>query len=683
MLKRTLLKFREKWHLDIFNHEKRKISDFIKTSAPYIKRFYNRLSTLIPITEELKDPTNLMNYVIKNVKDQHTRTEYLPILKEIVDYCCEQEKAEHSKELSIANELGVPYDLDKKNTSNVITTYIIAHPDDFEIEQNMVTYDLIELITYKLGGLSKQIIIDCCKYISGNKTNLITDEITIKKNIPSIIKAINSIMEEYTVKVKTLFKNIPSLITFLDGQHLIKRNYQNPTVDLDLSQILINLDINIICNTILNDEELYNKLLDIMTKKKLHKLPKELKPLIDMAGISDDYTNIASFITFFKTILSSERARLQANGKNPNEALSAIANILVNAEIYSSISSVYSQILGTEDTKLIKANPKPNDATRKTENNQRLKEAVELTKGLFTRREVTIPSFDKDIPIGNNKKLNAIVGNFTDPSNLTHGERTGACMRIGGVGETLFEFCLKNPNGFHIRFEDPETHEYISRVSGFRNGNTVFLNELRYSCNQEKYSNEDVVEACRLVSEELIELSKNSTCPIENVVIAKQYALSSSPLNPIDLEVDTIKKGLPKFYSDVDNKAIVLATTTPPFKKIDFNKSRVPTYEPCRGKIIKTKDKKELSGKINRIVAIKQMLEGTSYETIKRIDFPTGLLYGIVADDWYIYVDRNKEIKYDCLNVDHRAKEELSEYLLVVEELLQNNEIEEENEYGL
>ena len=32
----------------------------------------------------------------------------------------------------------------------------------------------------------------------------------------------------------------------------------------------------------------------------------------------------------------------------------------------------------------------------------------------------------------------------TSAINLTYGERTGACMRIGGAGRTLFDFCLEN-----------------------------------------------------------------------------------------------------------------------------------------------------------------------------------------------------------------------------------------------
>ena len=63
-------------------------------------------------------------------------------------------------------------------------------------------------------------------------------------------------------------------------------------------------------------------------------------------------------------------------------------------------------------------------------------------------------------------------------------------MRSFGKGDNLFRFCNLDPRGFHITFTDEEGN-YLSRVSGFRNGNTVFLNELRYSVDG-RYSNEDV-----------------------------------------------------------------------------------------------------------------------------------------------------------------------------------------------
>ena len=99
---------------------------------------------------------------------------------------------------------------------------------------------------------------------------------------------------------------------------------------------------------------------------------------------------------------------------------------------------------------------------------------------LYINNKIPVPGMD-DILEVDNKKINIIVGNRTNSFNICGGELSGSCMRIGGIGEGLFLFALMNNNWFHIRFEDPITHEYISRVTGFRNGNTLFLNQLRDS----------------------------------------------------------------------------------------------------------------------------------------------------------------------------------------------------------
>ena len=112
------------------------------------------------------------------------------------------------------------------------------------------------------------------------------------------------------------------------------------------------------------------------------------------------------------------------------------------------------------------------------------------------------------------------MGNFTSPINLTHGERTGACMRIGSNADSLYHFCLEDENGFHITFKDPKTGKYISRVSGFRNGNTVFLNELRCSLKPNKYSDADLEAFCQKTAEMLITKSKESGYPIDNVWVS-------------------------------------------------------------------------------------------------------------------------------------------------------------------
>ena len=223
-------------------------------------------------------------------------------------------------------------------------------------------------------------------------------------------------------------------------------------------EVLISLNVNSLKST-LGHPETYESLLQTMKKYKLHLLPNGFKELLESKHIeiSGDYSNLSGFISYYDKIYESEKSRLESQGKRTENIILKPVGIFIYGEVYSSVSSVYSQVLSTNDANLIKANPNPNQATRKIAGNARLNEAVERTISNFRRMKVTVPTFAQNIPLESGKTMHIVVGNFTNPSNITHGERTGACMRIGGVGETLFQFCLDNENGFHIRFENPET----------------------------------------------------------------------------------------------------------------------------------------------------------------------------------------------------------------------------------
>ena len=235
-------------------------------------------------------------------------------------------------------------------------------------------------------------------------------------------------------------------------------------------------------------------------------------------------------------------------------------SLLDIANCYDSSSLVLRIVIGKEDFDLIKRNPAPYRGEFTSE--QRIGISVDLAKEMHEREYITVPPSREIYELSNNKQIKISVGDLHNFDNLTLGERTGACMRIGGAGYSLFNFCLKNDNGFHVKFMDPENDKLVSRVSGFRNGNTVFLNQLRYSLS-EKYTNENIVEACRLFAQKLIEDSKESRYPIENVVISPAYAMEKHSNEVRDLGKIEIQKGFDKFYTDVSSNAIVLATSNP------------------------------------------------------------------------------------------------------------------------
>lgn len=645
---------------------------------------------------------DLVNLVIEKIKTTtgEKLNKYQDILHEMTDYYIARKREQYRETYDMEEELKLPYDYEQKSLDNVLVKHVIMHaseitttfqknPIDPNLDSTTQTinawnsysslsyYSLEEYIISKLieQGVSEEIAKSTIDYYINKDKEKCPNLDQVQKTIPLLIKTVKVIISKVKeTEIGTEYGlnklNLELYTEQADKNNEIKRIYrvESPNV---LFEIISQIDIPALQRGVLSNPDIYDSLLQIMKKRKLHLLPSNLSSLLESEhiNISSDLSNISGFISYYNAIYESVKKVLEASGKTIENIQLNVANALIYADVYSSVSSVYSLILGAEDAKLIKANPGRNAATRKLANEGRLKEAVQLTKTIYQKQEVTIPTFNQDFSLSTDKKMRIIAGNFSHPSNLTHGERTGACMRIGGDGETLFQFALNDPNGFHIRFEDPETGEYISRVTGFRNGNTIFLNELRYSCNPDKYSNSDVVEACKKASETLIELSKNSPCPIENVVIHKQYAMTDTdyPIEPFNI-VDN-KEGLPHFYSDIKTSGIVLATTATdkPLAPINFDKTNIPTYRPARERPITCKSIQEATSKINRVSSVKKMLAGENYEYIEPHNFEKGLIYAIVSDDWYVYVDEQGNIIKDIIDIDPRAKEELAAAIIQIE----------------
>ena len=164
----------------------------------------------------------------------------------------------------------------------------------------------------------------------------------------------------------------------------------------------------------------------------------------------------------------------------------------------------------------------------------------------------------------------------------------------------------------------------------------------------------------------------------------------SSGESEINLGIDNNKEGLSSFYSDINNQGIVLATSSKnkELVPIKFDKTKVPIYKTCRAKPQIIMNMKESINKINRVASIKTLIEYgfEKYENLGQILFDNGIICSIVSDDWYIYVDNDKDIYYDYINIDERAKSELEQYLEMIDELI--NKIDEKKEmdsdvYGL
>lgn len=643
------------------------------------EKFYKRFGKKYPDkVESCKvKPKEFLEHLVMQMKSSIPKEveESMSILHTITDYFIATQREQYRNQYDMIGELRVPYEVDEKDFEKQIMFYLmnmnvgVVIDREKGLDESIIQVVILELIK---GGMESSLAIDVVACYLKKDFAFTNDIKTVQKNVRFAIPIIRRIVMEHIKGSVEYYKEQ------FDKLDKLKRNYYVPKCDIDIYQILTTLRVDCLEKNLLEDtpqaETMYQSLLHTMEKYKLHVMPPCFKTLLesDSVQLSSDLTDIAGFISYYHQVYESEKKKLESQGKVADNIILSFTNVLINASVLSSASNVYNQFLGTEDTRLVKANPGPNYATEKTDRDVRLKEAVEWTLKNFKKTEVTIPTFSEVVPF-ENKQLRVVVGNFTHPSNITHGERTGACMRIGGIGESLFTFCLEDKNGFHIRFVDEKTGEYISRVSGFRNGNTVFLNELRHSCNTDLYNDEEIIEACKKISSTMIEMSKDSACPIENVVVARAYATGN--LSEINLGISNNKKGLKAFYSDIQTSGVLLATTGEPFARIELDKGNVPSYSPAREKIYVGNDSFKLQEMMNRVHSVHEALAGASYEYVEPLSFADDIVYGFANQDWYVCMDSSGKLYEEIIPIDKRAQEELdsarkliSEYVPVKKE---------------
>ncbi len=609
-------------------------------------KFYEVFRERYPnVATQYPKASELLKMIVKKVSaNAEDSRSYTDMLHFITDYYIRVERenyrAEHDME-QMASDLNLPYHVDANDAKRKLPKFLV----EIGIYQR-------ELERKLMGqGLSLELAHACIDYFV---THTATKDLAM---IQKHQKIIGSFLKDKILEMPEQERQY-----YYNQMNGAKREYDVPETSAELLKILIELKLGHLEN-VLADDELCKSLKQHLSKSM--SIPDSLLDFMAKPPTNIDVNvyNLSAFISYYSEIYKAEKQRLdqvkdmtQDEEKKVSFGSVKIFNL---AEAYAAVSSVYSLILGIEDARLIKANPPDNSATKKLANDGRLKEAIEWLKRNYERQEVTVPTFNQTFDVTETKKLQVIVGNFTNPCNLTHGERTGACMRIGGVGEGLFRFCLEDKNGFHIRFQNPETGEYISRVSGFRNGNTVFLNELRYSCNSNSYSNEDIVEACKQAAREIIERSKDSSYPIDNVVLHPAYAAASLPTQ--DLGVDNVREGLTISYCDIGRNAIVLATSKPDNElvPINFDKRNLPTYLPARDKVVEVHSTKGIVSYIRRIDSVQRLMAGENYEYL---EFPiieeNKIKYGFANQDWYVYVDAEGEIHEKIITTDPRAKQE-------------------------
>ena len=485
-----------------------------------------------------------------------------------------------------ANELNLDYSYDKNYLiSKLFQSYDIQ--DIYELINSKINKDKLDNEQIELLN-NEYLLKECLKFMKDQKNYPKTEFAKIKSKLKSLNRILNKLYEDK--KLDFLGNKEDENIKLIPKPKELGSN--------DFVRLLTELDIDLLKDKLLTNPELYNKLLNILKKYKFMSWSSTFENLLKSADLSFDENDIATLINYFYSFYP----KLEEKQKDDIR----LSNILDELRTYGSTSLKYDYLLGKENSDFIISNPGPNSAGMKVE--ERLKKIPEKVLIQFKRKFITVPPMDEDILLENGKKIHVDIGDITSAINLTYGERTGACMRIGGAFRTLFDFCLENENGFHIRLTDPVTGNFISRVSCFRNGNTVFLNQLRDSLDK-NISNSDLIDAISIVAKKLVELTKESEYPIKNVVISDGYAMRERDNDKTTLNVANIQEGYDKLDLNVSsNNAIYLEKNA----EIELGPEKAEKYDVLRKKIACYENSKEITEQIQKFNLINELLKESS-----------------------------------------------------------------------
>ena len=286
-----------------------------------------------------------------------------------------------------------------------------------------------------------------------------------------------------------------------------------------------------------------------------------------------------------------------------------------------------------------------------------------------------------------------------DPEILVSGIKTDACFRLLGNDNDFLLYTMFSKNGIVLKILD-ENGKFIGRISGFRNGNTVYFNQLRTIYDRSgdiTKENAELVkkirEAISLYANRLIADTKNTSSPIENVLILKLYGYSDCDTLPTISKTDIPGESYPMDTSSDDYRAfkenpeldlkeaidgfstdyksgypiLVLATTKKdlPLTLADIDEYDVKAlYDRPRDNVRIFKNEKITSDVLTKINVInaKYIYWGdeatrskkmSDYQMITSLD---GVVLAVVGEDFYILVDMFGNIQELCLPFDNRTQ---------------------------
>ncbi len=298
--------------------------------------------------------------------------------------------------------------------------------------------------------------------------------------------------------------------------------------------------------------------------------------------------------------------------------------------------------------------------------------ATELMVEMSKRNCSTVPYVS-----GETKYYRYSMYDFNDETVLLSGIDTDSCFKVGGYDHDFMSYCCIDKNGFVLKFMD-HFGKFIGKASGFRNGNSLFINQLKtiYDDLGNGYFGEyeqDLVEVFKMACEDIV-----SSSSIDFVFVTQSYVLSDYPSNVSkevtekigDKPMDRESSDWSYFISHCPNLMEHYGYFTTDYGSYDLicmasSKSRCevddlqffdvePIYKRVRNPVVISDFVDEgVLKKVNRILGLHAYLNDTE---VQRLCIPSGASV-MMGDHWFIIYQ--EDILYSCvLEFDEEAKKE-------------------------
>lgn len=609
----------------------------------------------------------LLDFIIGKIKsNSDERAKYLNILHTITDYYIEAKQRKYCDEnFDLQKDLRGLFSINHSEEVKCFTNYLLANADTL-VKDNVTLRDEIWEQIKDEVEFSRQ------EY-DATVNDFNNHGLKYSNNIEIITKCMNMKIDGLAIYF-SLFdayssEDIYDFRRKKIAEGKISLYYEPDEPSRRIYECLSGINIDLIREKLLTNDIAYEKLKKIMYQEKLHILPDAL--LYRMCTKTDpnwNIRNVSDFINYFYRIINMMSADSIKDDK-PIDIMEVMKFLKVCSGEYELEPHV--MLLGKDVTKLIEHDCwycEEEEDVRKNGNHYAiLDEILEVRANNFQRREIVVPPINTIIKIGN-KEMNCVVGNFTEMNILNS---TDLCMSETGAQnneKSLYLFSSENKNGFYVFMKNPDTGAVVFKANCFRNGNTVsFCEAIREK--DASYTDLDIYNFIKKISELIISESKKSTMPIDNVItfyesyITDFSDIDESEINSANLNIKNIFEDLPSLYcyEGVEgNEVVLLASSSADntLVPVNLDKEQIPSYQVCRNKLTYSSNIMKMYANIQRVHAMNEYLKTKKLVLIEPITFETGFIYGVGNDDWYIYIDNNYDVHSEIISLDERATKE-------------------------